>query len=57
MTAVSTGLALTPVALGAGQPGSEIQAPLALVIVTGLFTSTALNMFVVPAVCLATARR
>ena len=57
MTAVSTGLALTPVALGAGQPGSEIQAPLALVIVTGLVTSTALNMFVVPAVCLAMARR
>ena len=57
MTAVSTGLALTPVALGAGQPGSEIQAPLALVIVTGLVTSTALNMFVVPAVCLALARR
>ena len=57
MTALSTGLALTPVALGAGQPGSEIQAPLALVIVTGLVTSTALNMFVVPAVCLAMARR
>ena len=57
MTAVSTGLALTPVALGAGEPGSEIQAPLALVIVTGLVTSTALNMFVVPAVCLAMDRR
>ena len=57
MTAVSTGLALTPVALGGGQPGSEIQAPLALVIVAGLVTSTALNMFVVPALCLATARR
>ena len=57
MTAASTGLALTPVALGAGEPGSEIQAPLALVIVTGLVTSTALNMFVVPAVCLAMARR
>ena len=57
MTAASTGLALTPVALGAGQPGSEIQAPLALVIVTGLVTSTALNMFVVPAVCLAMDRR
>ncbi len=50
MTAMSTGLALVPVALGAGEPGSEIQAPLALVIVCGLISSTVLNMFVVPAV-------
>ena len=50
MTALSTGLALTPVALGFGEPGSEIQAPLAMVIICGLFSSTALNMFVVPAV-------
>ena len=49
MTALSTGLALLPVAAGLGEPGSEIQAPLALVIVCGLFSSTALNMFVVPA--------
>ncbi len=56
MTALSTGLALLPVAFGAGQPGSEIQAPLALVIVCGLFSSTALNMFVVPAVVLLTDR-
>jgi CzcA family heavy metal efflux pump len=49
MTALSTGLALLPVALRFGVPGSEIQAPLALVIVCGLFSSTALNMFVVPA--------
>jgi len=49
MTALSTGLALLPVALRFGAPGSEIQAPLALVIVCGLFSSTALNMFVVPA--------
>ena len=52
MTALSTGLALLPVALRFGVPGSEIQAPLALVIVCGLFSSTALNMFVVPAVVL-----
>ena len=53
MTALSTGLALLPVALRIGAPGSEIQAPLALVIVCGLFSSTALNMFVVPAaICL-----
>ena len=57
MTALSTGLALLPVALGAGEPGSEIQAPLALVIVCGLLSSTALNMFVVPAVMLLTERR
>ena len=50
MTALSTGLALVPVAMGFGEPGSEIQAPLALVIICGLFSSTALNMFVVPAV-------
>ena len=50
MTALSTGLALVPIALGFGEPGSEIQAPLALVIVCGLFSSTALNMFVVPAI-------
>ena len=52
MTALSTGLALLPVALRFGAPGSEIQAPLAMVIVCGLISSTALNMFVVPAVIL-----
>lgn len=50
MTALSTGLALMPVAVRFGEPGSEIQAPLAMVIVCGLFSSTALNMFVIPAV-------
>ena len=49
MTALCTGLALVPVALGAGEPGSEIQAPMASVIIFGLITSTALNMLVVPA--------
>jgi CzcA family heavy metal efflux pump len=49
MTALCTGLALVPVALGAGDPGSEIQAPMASVIIFGLITSTALNMLVVPA--------
>ena len=55
MTALSTGLALLPVALAAGQPGSEIQAPLALVIVCGLVSSTVLNMIVVPTAYLAAA--
>ena len=57
MTALSTGLALVPVALAFGEPGSEIQAPLALVIVCGLVSSTTLNMFVVPTVYLAALRR
>jgi CzcA family heavy metal efflux pump len=49
MTALAAGLALIPVALGIGKPGSEIQAPMALVILFGLLSSTALNMIVVPA--------
>lgn len=49
MTALCTGLALVPVALGAGEPGSEIQAPMATVIIFGLISSTALNMLIVPA--------
>lgn len=49
MTAVTAALGLLPLALALGQPGSEIQAPMALVILTGLATSTVLNMVVVPA--------
>jgi len=52
MTALATGLALVPLAFAAGQPGSEIQAPMAVVILSGLITSTALNMIVVPALYL-----
>ena len=50
MTALSTGIALLPVSLGLGETGSEIHAPLALVVVCGLLSSTVLNMIVVPAV-------
>lgn len=50
MTALAAGLALIPIASGMGKPGSEIQAPMAIVILFGLVTSTALNMVVVPAV-------
>jgi CzcA family heavy metal efflux pump len=57
MTALCTGLALVPVALGAGEPGSEIQAPMASVIIFGLISSTALNMLVVPAAYYALHRR
>lgn len=49
MTALSAGLALIPLALAAGKPGSEIQSPMAVVILGGLMTSTALNMIVIPA--------
>jgi CzcA family heavy metal efflux pump len=49
MTALAAGLALIPLALSLGQPGSEIQAPMAIVILFGLLSSTALNMVVVPA--------
>ena len=48
MTALAAGLALVPIALSAGEPGSEIQAPMAMVIMFGLLNSTALNMVVVP---------
>jgi CzcA family heavy metal efflux pump len=52
MTALAAGLALIPLALEAGEPGSEIQAPMAGVILCGLLSSTALNMVVVPALYL-----
>ncbi len=48
MTALAAGLGLVPLALAGGQPGSEIQTPMAVVILCGLVTSTALNMLVVP---------
>jgi Cu/Ag efflux pump CusA len=52
MTALASGLGLLPLALAGGEPGSEIQAPMAIVILFGLVTSTVLNMFVVPALML-----
>jgi Cu/Ag efflux pump CusA len=48
MTATAAGLALIPLALGGGKTGSEIQTPMAVVILCGLTTSTFLNMVVVP---------
>ncbi len=52
MTAMAAGLALIPLALRGGEAGSEIQTPMAIVILCGLTTSTLLNMFVVPALYL-----
>jgi CzcA family heavy metal efflux pump len=52
MTALAAGLALVPLALSVGEPGSEIQAPMAVVILYGLASSTLLNMIVVPALYL-----
>jgi len=45
-------LALIPLALGGHKPGSEIQTPMAIVILFGLLTSMLLNMIVVPALYL-----
>ena len=56
MTALSTGLALIPLALAVGRAGSEIQTPMAIVILCGLMTSTLLNMVVVPTMYLRYAR-
>ena len=43
-----TALGLLPLALGSGQPGREIEGPMALVILAGLATSTLLNLLVLP---------
>lgn len=50
MTALSSALALIPLALGGDLPGNEIQSPMAKVILGGLLTSTFLNGFIVPIV-------
>jgi Cu/Ag efflux pump CusA len=48
MTAMAAGLALIPLAVSGGRSGSEIQTPMAIVILCGLISSTLLNMAVVP---------
>lgn len=48
MTALSAGLALVPLALAGSHPGAELEAPMAVVILFGLLSATALNMLVVP---------
>jgi Cu/Ag efflux pump CusA len=52
MTATVTGLALLPLALGAGEAGREIEGPMAVVILGGLATSTVLNLLVLPSLAL-----
>jgi len=52
MTASVTGLGLAPLALGSGQAGREIEGPMAIVILGGLVTSTALNLLVLPTLAL-----
>lgn len=52
MTALTSALALIPLALGGALPGNEIQSPMAQVILGGLLTSTLLNGFVIPVIYL-----
>jgi CzcA family heavy metal efflux pump len=52
MTSLATGLALVPLVVLGSRPGHEIEHPLAVVILGGLFTSTLLNLFVVPSLYL-----
>ncbi len=50
MTALTSALALIPLAINGDKPGNEIQSPMAVVILGGLVSSTILNMYVVPAI-------
>jgi Cu/Ag efflux pump CusA len=50
MTALTTGLALVPLAMAANESGNEIQSPMAMVILGGLISATFLNLLVIPAV-------
>jgi Cu/Ag efflux pump CusA len=52
MTSLATGLALVPLVVLGDRPGHEIEHPLAVVILGGLFTSTLLNLLVVPSLYL-----
>lgn len=52
MTALVTGLGLLPLAIGSGAPGREIEGPMAIIILGGLVTSTALNLLVLPTLSL-----
>lgn len=57
MTALTSALALIPLALRGSEPGNEIQSPMAIVILGGLLSSTILNIFVVPAIYYITSKK
>jgi CzcA family heavy metal efflux pump len=57
MTTLATALAVLPLVILGDRPGHEIEYPLAIVILGGLFTSTLLNLFVVPSLYLRFAKR
>jgi CzcA family heavy metal efflux pump len=57
MTALTAALALVPIVVATGQPGNEIQAPMAAVILGGLASSTLLNLLVIPPLFLRFAAR
>lgn len=57
MTALTSALALVPLALGGQLPGNEIQSPMAKVLLGGLLTSTMLNGFIIPVVYILISRR
>jgi Cu/Ag efflux pump CusA len=52
MTAIVTALGLMPLVIGSGEPGREIEGPMASIIVGGLVTSTILNLLILPSVLL-----
>ncbi len=56
MTAITTGLAITPLVIAGNLPGHEIEHPMAVVIMGGLITATLVNLFVVPSLYLRFAR-
>jgi Cu/Ag efflux pump CusA len=56
MTALATGFALVPLVIAGDLPGHEIEHPMAVVILGGLITSTALNLFLLPLLYLRFAR-
>lgn len=57
MTALTSALALIPIALKSSEPGNEIQSPMAIVILGGLITSTVLNVFIVPIIYYLTTKK
>ncbi len=57
MTALTSALALVPLALGGELPGNEIQSPMAKVLLGGLLTSTMLNGFIIPVVYILISRK